>query len=137
MAKKKTITVTQLHKALGKIIEDGAGRCHVCVDKGTFYHNCESDGVTILDVDSCEVERVLFWNNDTDDYLNKDGSERYRRVVILRGDSGMAYKSLIDTDSVEEYLRGLIWSEGTSDQVVTMVHGNIRGFASWLRKRIR
>lgn len=83
----KTITVNQLHKMLGKLIADGAGRRPVCVDKSSFRHNCEADGVAIFDVHSCEPKSVLWWNNDTDDCLNKDGTERHKKVVVLAGNA--------------------------------------------------
>jgi hypothetical protein len=86
MSKKKTVTVNQLHKMLGKFIEKGEGRRPVCVNKDTFGHNCEADGVVILSVEDCQLRSVLWWNNDTDDCLNKDGSERYRKVALMLGD---------------------------------------------------
>lgn len=132
----KSMTVNQLHKALGKLIEKGNGRRYVCIDKPSFHHNCESDGVVILQIETCSLESVLNWNNDTDDYCNKDGSERWRQTVVLRGDNGVPFKRIIDPESVEEYIRGLAFSGTHGDDVYTLVVGNIRGFASWLRERV-
>lgn len=133
MAKRKTITVNQLHKMLGKLIDKGEGRRQVCIDKTTFTHNCESDGCVILPVDGCRIEAVLKMNPDGGSMW--DGMERYRRMAVLFGEDGIAYKGILDVESVEEYIRALPGAT-LSDGEVTLIHGNIRGFAQWLRERV-
>ena len=81
------MTVNQLHKILGKLVQQGEGRTVVRVAKKTFTHNCESDGCTILDIDGYVVQMIP--NSDDDGGLkeNKDGSESLRRTVVLHGQS--------------------------------------------------
>lgn len=79
------MTLNQLYKQLGKLIEQGYGRRTVGVDKQSFRDNRENDGPMILPV--CKVD--VQWINDADDdgglAFNKDGSERGRTTVILGG----------------------------------------------------
>ena len=53
-----TMTVARLHKMLGKMVEAGNGRRPVCVNKASFYHPLESDGVAILDVTEAKAETI-------------------------------------------------------------------------------
>lgn len=80
------MTLNKLHKILGKLIEQGHGRNRVSVDKSSFRDNRENDGLTIMPVWCVDVR----WINDADDdgglAVNKDGTERGRRLVILAGD---------------------------------------------------
>lgn len=80
------MTVSKLHKLLGEMIARGHGRKPVCVDKATFQHNCEADGVTILDV--CKVKLISHWIDDGDGcaIINKDGTERQKTSFVLLGD---------------------------------------------------
>ena len=79
------MTLNQLHKLLGKLIDEGLGRRDVCIDKESFRDNRESDGCVILPV--CKVD--AYWVPQADDdggtATNKDGSERGRTTVILGG----------------------------------------------------
>lgn len=79
------MTLNKLHKTLGKLIEQGLGRCRVSIEKDSFRDNRENDGVTILPVEEIDVQ----WINDADDdgglAINKDGTERGRTLVILGG----------------------------------------------------
>ncbi len=81
------MTVNQLYKTLGKLIEQGHKRTHVAVDKPTFTHNCENDGCVILNVERCDVELVLQDDGDGGIAMNQDGTERSRWTVVLRGDN--------------------------------------------------
>lgn len=134
MAKKKTITVNQLHKMLGKLVENGHGRLPMCVDKSSFQHNCESDGVVILPVDQCEVEYVLQSDDDGGVKENQDGSESQRRTAVLRGDAGHGYKTVLHPTAVEDFIRSIEWSGEQDDLSVTLVAGNIRNHAAHLRR---
>jgi len=78
------MTLNQLHKRLGKLIEEGHGRRKVCVDKETFTHNCEDEGVVILDVSGVGVETITIMVDDSTE--RADGSERLRQTVVLVGD---------------------------------------------------
>lgn len=78
-------TVASLHKALGKLIEQGEGRKSVCVDKSSFSDPCESDGVTILDIAGLGIEWIYNADGDGGIKINKDGSESGRDILVLVG----------------------------------------------------
>lgn len=67
-------TVNQLHKRLGKLIEQGEGRRYVAIDKESFSDNRESDGVCILDVHGMGVLAC----NVADD----DGGTKFESDVV-------------------------------------------------------
>lgn len=79
-------TVAGLHKALGKLIDQGHGRKPVQINKQTFQHLLEDDGVVIMDIQSIEGP---VWITEADDdggtKENRDGTEAGRRVVVLKG----------------------------------------------------
>lgn len=81
-------TVARLHKELGKLIEQGHGRKPVQINKQSFQHILEDDGVVIMDIKSIEGP---IWIPQADDdggtKENRDGTEAGRRVVVLRGDT--------------------------------------------------
>ena len=79
-----TMTVARLHKMLGKMVEAGNGRRPVCVNKASFYHPLESDGVAILDVTEAKAETIAM-ADDGWTATNKDGSEKTRKVFVLGG----------------------------------------------------
>lgn len=101
MSKARTLTVQQLHKQLGQLVEAGHGRKPVCVDKASFHHPCEGDGVTILHVHSVELEPVLAWQDDGTTDAN--GNEHYRQTAVLRGDAP-AFHSVISPQAMKDYL---------------------------------
>ena len=80
-----TMTVGKLHKLLGKMIEDGAARRRVCVSKGTFQDNRESDGCTILDAYDCRLKSIYLSDEDGGIAKRVDGSERTAVVAVLYG----------------------------------------------------
>lgn len=45
-----TMTVSRLHKQLSELIAAGHGRKPVCINKRTFNHQLERDGVVIMPV---------------------------------------------------------------------------------------
>ena len=79
-------TVARLHRELGKLIEQGHGRKPVQINKQSFHHILEDDGVVIMDIVAIEGPR---WITEADDdggtKWNRDGSEAGRRVVVLKG----------------------------------------------------
>lgn len=79
-------TVARLHRELGKLIEQGHGRKPVQINKQSFHHVLEDDGVVIMDIEAIEGPR---WITEADDdggtKWNRDGSEAGRRVVVLKG----------------------------------------------------
>lgn len=80
------ITVANLHKRLGKLVESGHGRKPVVVDKTSFTHSCEADGVTILPLSGLGVLWIPTADDDGGTKFNRDGSEAGRRCVVLVGD---------------------------------------------------
>ena len=80
-----TMTVARLHKILGELVESGQGRRPVCVNKASFYHPLESDGVAILDVTEAKADTITMADDDGWTATNKDGSEKTRKVFVIGG----------------------------------------------------
>ena len=80
-----TITVAKLHKMLGELVESGQGRRPVCVNKSSFYHPLESDGVVILDVTEAKTDTITMADDDGWTATNRDGSEKTRKVFVIGG----------------------------------------------------
>lgn len=74
-----TMTVAKLHKLLGAMVDEGQGRRPVCVNKASFYHPLESDGVVILDVTEAKAELITI--ADDDGFITNQA----RKVFILGG----------------------------------------------------
>jgi hypothetical protein len=81
------MTVTQLYRLLGAMVAEGHGRRLVHIDKATFRHNCESDGVTILRVESLEERWVPLSDDDGGVATTSKGHERGSSCVVLYGDA--------------------------------------------------
>lgn len=81
------MTVNKLHKILGEMIAAGHGRRPACVAKDTFTHNCESDGVTILEVCTVKAEWIPKADDDGGTAYRQDGTERGSTCVVLGGAS--------------------------------------------------
>lgn len=79
------MTVAKLHKLLGEMVEQGQGRRPVCVNKASFYHPLESDGVAILDVTEAKADTITMADDDGWTATNADGSEKTRKVFVLAG----------------------------------------------------
>ena len=80
-----TMTVARLHKMLGELVADGQGRRPVCVNKASFYHPLEGDGVWILDVTEAKADTITMADDDGWTATNKDGSEKTRKVFVIGG----------------------------------------------------
>lgn len=80
-----TMTVAKLHKILCELVESGQGRRPVCVNKESFYHPCESDGVVILDVTEATADTIIMADDDGGTAINKDGTEKMRKVFVIGG----------------------------------------------------
>lgn len=80
------MTVQALHRRLQKLLDEGHGRKPVCIDKKTFGHNCEGDGVTILPVVSLGLVGYTIDDGDGCATINADGTERRRVGLVLVGD---------------------------------------------------
>lgn len=82
-----SMTVSRLHKLLGALVEAGHGRKPVLINKPTFRHNCEDDGVVMLDVEGVDGPRwISIADDDGGTKWNQDGTEAGKRVVLLYGD---------------------------------------------------
>lgn len=79
------MTINQLHKYLGKLIDAGNGRRRVCVDKETFYHPLEADGATVLEVNEAGMSYINNLDDDGGVKINKDGTESMTLVCVLGG----------------------------------------------------
>jgi len=81
------MTLNQLHKQLGALIDKGHGRRQVCIDKRSFQHNLEPDGCVILPVCRTDTRWIVELDGDGCAVINKDGSEHGETTVILGGSS--------------------------------------------------
>jgi len=81
------MTVAKLHKILGEQIAAGHACKPVCINKDTFTHNCESDGVVILDIGTVKVQWVPWSDDDGGQAFNKDGTEKGKSILVLGGNS--------------------------------------------------
>ena len=80
-----TMTVAKLHKLLGALVDEGQGRRPVCVNKASFYHPLESDGVAILVATEAKADTITMSDDDGWTAINKDGSEKTRKVFVIGG----------------------------------------------------
>jgi hypothetical protein len=81
-----SLTVAALHKRLGALIEAGHGRKPVLVNKASFQHPCEDEGVVMLDVSSVsEPKWIPILYDDGGTKWNKDGTESGKTIVELNG----------------------------------------------------
>lgn len=78
-------TVNQLHKRLGKLIEQGEGRRYVAVDKKSFSDNREPDGVCILDVHGMGILACGVADEDGGTKFDSKGREVISRMCVLVG----------------------------------------------------
>lgn len=81
------MTLNNLHKILGRLIENGHGRCRVSVAKESFRDNRENDGCTILPVAGVDVRWIVDVDDDGGTAFNKDGTERGGTTIIFGGSS--------------------------------------------------
>lgn len=79
------MTVNRLHRILTALIGSGQGRKPVAIDKSTFRHNCESDGVVILDVEEAELMWVPLSDDDGGTAVTAKGLERGSTRLVLYG----------------------------------------------------
>lgn len=79
------MTVARLHKMLGEMVEAGKGRRPVCVNKASFYHPLEGDGVVILDVTDATEKTITIADDDGWTAIKADGTEKTRKVFMLGG----------------------------------------------------
>ena len=82
------MTLNQLYKPLGQLIAKGHGRETVCIDKPSFTHPLEADGVVYQDISGVRAEVFTMCDGDGFTIINKDGSERVRGGFLLYGASG-------------------------------------------------
>lgn len=81
-----SMTVARLHKLLGALIESGHGRKPVLVNKSSFYHPCEDDGVLMQDLACVKGPKwIPISDDDGGTKFNKDGTESGKEVVVLDG----------------------------------------------------
>lgn len=80
-----TMQVRKLHRILSDLIHDGHGCKEVCVDKETFKHALESDGVVILPVDHAEVKTYEMSDDDGGLKVNDNGTISQKTSLVLRG----------------------------------------------------
>jgi len=81
------MTITGLQKILAKLIQEGHGKKKIVVDKSSFQHPCEEDGVVILDIDKVTVRSYPICDDDGGSKFRKDGTECYHTNVVITGGS--------------------------------------------------
>ncbi|WP_428383653.1 hypothetical protein [Nevskia ramosa] len=82
----RRITVAALHKMLDAFVEQGHGRKPIAVDKSSFRHPCEEDGVSIvLDLARVELQWIPKGDGDGGIETRKDGNECGEWTIVLGG----------------------------------------------------
>lgn len=81
------MTINKLHKLLGKLIAEGHGRKTVDINKRTFSHPLEGDGVTIMPVDAIELKNYAVSDEDGGSKITSRGVEITRTSLVLTGGS--------------------------------------------------
>ena len=130
-----TLTLNQLHKQLGKLIDKGHGRDQVCIDKRTFHHPLEGDGVCILAVGGVEFQHINQVDGDGFCVETKQGKEITRRTVVIHGEMVYGLKPLLAGRRVEEYINTLAkeFPKGVTDGEVKAAVVAVRTYANHLR----
>ena len=70
------MTVGQLNKITSEMVKNGKSRMNVCIDRSTFTHPLESDGLVIMDVSSADTQTFSLMDGDGFTELRKDGTEK-------------------------------------------------------------
>lgn len=81
-----SVTINNLYNQLWKLRDEGYGKQKVCIDKKTFKHPLEQDGVSILDVENVEIEIINIADGDGCTKTRKDGTECYNHICVLKGE---------------------------------------------------
>ncbi len=79
------MTINQLHKITADLVAKGAGRRGVAIDKSTFTHPLESDGVAILNAETADMECIDLSDDDGGTATRKDGSTKSVVLLVIRG----------------------------------------------------
>lgn len=81
------ITLNTLVKQLQKLQEQGHGRKTVAIDKETFKHPLEGDGVCILDILGAKILAMEVADDDGGMKTRSDGTQCIKTQVVIFGDS--------------------------------------------------
>lgn len=73
-------------KKLQDLESNGYSRAAVTINKKTFNHPLEQDGVCILDINTIEGDYILQIGDDGFTKVRKDGQECYRKCVVIKGE---------------------------------------------------
>lgn len=79
------MTINSLQKVLSKLIKKGFGRKEILVDKTTFNHPREYDGITLLPILEIKLKQVELEDEDGGWKEWKDGTLATRTYLLLRG----------------------------------------------------
>jgi len=83
MSKNSTAMTNQ---RLSKILKPLNGkRVRIAIDKTTFNHPLERDGVCIIDVNEAELNFITIADGDGFTKRRKDGTEVGRWMLVLKG----------------------------------------------------
>ena len=82
------MTINQLYKKLGSLIEHGLGRRTVCIDKSKCSHRLESDGVVIIPVSKAEIMTHEMADDDGGLKELKSGKISTRTALVIEADHG-------------------------------------------------
>ncbi len=79
------MTISKLHKLLGRLIAEGHGRKTVDINKRTFQHPLESDGVCIMPVEAIELKNYGVSDDDGGSKVTSRGVEVTQTSLVLSG----------------------------------------------------
>jgi hypothetical protein len=83
MAEDKIMTIAKLAKIVNQIVECGNGRQYVAVHKDTL--DTGNNTFNVCEIYKAEMQRINICDGDGFTEENKDGSERSRLCLVLRG----------------------------------------------------
>lgn len=79
------MTINQLHKLTGKLLKEGHGRRRVAVNKRSFTHPLEGDGVAYIEVDKAIIQTVPMIDDDGGIAVTARGRERNLTYLVMDG----------------------------------------------------
>jgi len=80
-----SMTVGRMHRILSRLMHEGNSRRRVYIDKDSFRHPCEGDGIVILPVESIKLRWFPVGDDDGGIKILKDGTESISAGIVMGG----------------------------------------------------
>lgn len=82
------MTINQLYKQLGQLIEHGYGRKQVCVDKSKCSHVLEADGAVIMPVSKIDARCIELMDGNGFRKELASGKTAQRTMLVIEAEHG-------------------------------------------------